>query len=360
LTGCGYQGTTTNGGSAFWFANYPSTTDVTRDVAITDCFIHDNNWHAIQFSVTCGVIAGCSFRDNKESHIFCSRLLPNSDATDILIANNTFDGVTKKDISAHAIETGAVKTIITGNTIRDSDHGGIALTDVQDAVISDNVIVNSTLISASGWGAIDFICDSSGTSRVRNVSIRGNRVYDDQGSPTTRHAVRFQGGGDAALNCSIVNNDFAGTTFSSGIFDLGTKGATTVRKGNLGSVDNYPIPALGEFQTPAATGSYSVTGLTFKPVRIEFLATIATGSTAANQSNSIVNAAGTAVCHGFSAASTPTMNSTTHGNVAIKLTDTAGGTITNATFTSYNSDGFTLNFTTVTSRPWIRYVAYPE
>lgn len=360
LTGCGYTGTTVNGGSAFWFSNSPSTTDVTRDVAITDCFIHDNNWHAVQFSVTCGVIAGCSFRDNKESHIFSSRLLPNIDASEIVIVNNTFTGVTKKDISAHAIESGAVKTVITGNTIKNSDHGGIALTDVQDAVISDNVIVNSTLLGGSGWGAIDFICDGSGTSRVRNVSIRGNRVYDDQTVPTTRHAVRFQGGGDAALNCSIINNDFAGTTFSTGIFDLGTKGTTTVRKGNLGSVDNYPIPVVGEFQTPASTGSYSVTGLAFRPVRLEMLATVATASASANQSNSVINAAGVAVCHGFSATNAPAMNSTTHGNIAMRLTDTAGSTVTNATFTSYNSDGFTLNFTVVTSRPWIRYVAYPE
>jgi len=360
LTGCGYQGTTTNGGSAFWFSNYPSSTDVTRDVAVTDCFIHDNNWHAVQFSVTCGVISGCSFRANKESHIFSSRLLPNVEASEILIANNTFTGVTKKDISAHAIESGAVKLVITGNTIKNSDHGGIALTDVQDAIVSDNVIVNSTLLTATGWGAIDFICSATGTDRVRNVSVRGNRVYDDQAVPTTRHAVRFQGSGDAALNCSIVNNDFAGTTYASGVFDLGTKGTAAVRKNNLGTTDNYPIPVVGEFQTPASTGAYSVTGLAFKPVRVEFLATAATGSTAAYQSNSIVNAAGTAICHGFSATNAPAMNSTTHGNFAVKLTDTAGSTITSATFTSHNSDGFTINFATVSTRPWIRYIAYPE
>jgi parallel beta-helix repeat protein len=329
-------------------------------VAVTDCFIQDNNWHAVQFSVTCGVIAGCSFRDNKESHIFSSRLLPNIDASEILIANNTFTGVTKKDISAHAIEAGGVKTVITGNTIKNSDHGGIALTDVQDAVVSDNVIVNSTLLTSSGYGAIDLICAGSGSDRVRNVSMRGNRVYDDQGVPTTRHAVRFLGSGDSALNCSIVNNDFAGTTFATGVFDLASKGTTSIRKGNLGTADNYPIPVVAEFQTPVATGAYSVTGLAFQPVRIEFLSTLATGSAAAYQASSVVNAAGAAVSHGISATSAPAMNSTTHGNVAIRLTDTAGATITNATFTSYNSDGFTLNFTTVTSRPWIRYVAYPE
>jgi len=118
-------------------------------------------------------------------------------------------------------------------------------------------------------------------------------------------------------------------------------------------------PVVGAFVTNATTGSQSITGLGFKPRRLELHATLSSTSTDA-ESNAVVDAAGATVCHfrvsSYSGAGARCGYTTTY---SIYIYNAAGTAQLVATFTSYDSDGFTINLTTATWQAHVRYVAYP-
>lgn len=354
FTECGFDGTTSNGGTGLWCAS--ASSDIPEDVKVVGCEFFNNRWSGLHFSVRRGVVKGCTFRLNKESHIFGSRLLPNSDMTDVVIEGNTFDDVTKKDISAHAIEVGGHFLVIKGNVIRNCDHGGIALTDTQNVVIEGNIItdVNRLAISA---GCIDIITTGSVSNQPTNITISNNRLRAGSTSPIA--AINVGGTGAAVTILSILGNNLnAQGTYSSGkaINIASGKATTPVIRDNWGFALD---PIASEFQANSATGTQAVTGLGFKPRLIEFMAVLPS-STTQRMSHAVVASTGTAVCHGWSSDASSSA-STTKGNKAWSLfaPNNVATIVHEASFVSFDDDGFTVNITTGGSQPFIRYVAHP-
>lgn len=356
FTDCGWDGSTSNAGPALWCAS--ATTDYPTDYRIVGCDFFDNRWTGLHIGVRRGTVTGCNFYNNQENHIFGSYLLPNSISEDIVIDGNTFDTVRKRDISSHAIEIEAHRLVISNNVIRNCDHGGIALTNARDAVISNNVIGNLTQLSGVGWGGIDFICSGVGAEKLRNITVTGNRVYDDQGVVTTRHAVRFIGAGDNAENVTIADNDFSGVAYLSGVFDLGARGAGSFRRNNLGATSTNPAPRSGAFQPGTSTGALTISGLGFRPRAIQFAA-VNTSPTVAASSICFVGADGAE-----NGVFTATDGTNARGSVTSALcwnivSPATGTSAMAAEFTAFTDDGFTVNITAAALNSWVTYIAYP-
>lgn len=111
-------------------------------------------------------------------------------------------------------------------------------------------------------------------------------------------------------------------------------------------------------QANSATGNQSVTGIGFRPRRLELMATLPSNSIQ-QVSNSVVGANGVASCYAWSADGASGACSTT-GNRAWTLLPANGTPITaEASFVSFDDDGFTVNITTGGAQPFVRYVAYP-
>lgn len=356
FTTCGYAGTTTNAGPALFIASV--STDYPSDFKIVGCEFFSNRWHGLHLSVQRGVVSGCTFRLNQEAHIFSSRLLPNVLAEEIAIVGNVFDDVTKHDISSSAIEVEIRNGLIANNIIRNCDHAGMSLTRCQNMTVTGNTISNVNRLGITA-GGIDLICNGTGADKLKNVTITSNRIYDDQATVTTRHAVRAAGTGDNAENCLIENNDFSGTVFTSGsALDMVGKGAAIIRRNNLGSTDDFPVPKIVQFQPGTVAGNLAITGVGFKPSRLEFVAVVASSTSALTSHSHIgknlLGAGITSAADGAAARATATTNK------CWSIVSPATGAVSaEATLVSMDADGFTVNLVTVANDPWVTCVAHP-
>lgn len=120
---------------------------------------------------------------------------------------------------------------------------------------------------------------------------------------------------------------------------------------------NQADPVIGEIQAPAGTGAYSVTGIGFQPRRLEILSWIDT-TLGAQYCQSTVNADGVSVCHNVGAKDATGAQCKSQGNAMISVMNSARTVQFAASFTSYDSDGFTFNITTAYSGAWVRYIAH--
>lgn len=230
----GYAGTTANAGPAIWVSATSGVTTPT-DIIIERNYIHDTEWHGCHFSVDKGSFSNNVLRRVKEAGMY----LPKGGgqvSNQIIISGNLIDTVARHDISGHGIESEAVNCLITGNIMRNLAHGGIALTDVQNVTVSNNIIMDCCQYGVTGWGAIDFVCNATGSAAVKNIEVIGNRVVDTQSPQLTRHAVRLMGVGTPPVNMTIRHNHFADITFATSRYDFAFIG------GNVRVYDNTGDP----------------------------------------------------------------------------------------------------------------------
>ncbi len=197
FTDCGYDGTTTNGGSALWVANRVS--DSSEDVTVTNCYFHDLRWHGAHFSAIDGTIRDCRFQDVQEAAVFT----PIANAGKRSFINNKIDGVTIRDISASGIEVGGNNVVIMGNQISGTEGSAVALTDAQDVVVTGN-----TFTACEKMG-VHVICSETAPDQPQDITITSNRMTDDGAGSLC--AVKFTSAGDAATGVTIEANDLRGT-----------------------------------------------------------------------------------------------------------------------------------------------------
>lgn len=236
---CGFAGATSNGGPAVWVATMG--TDYPEDVVFSANEVHDNRWSGLHLSVSRGVVSGNAFYNNQEAHLFGSWLesagiLMN----DVAITGNSFRRVRRHDISSHAIEVGGRRLTITGNTIYDCDHGGIALTDPQYSTVSGNTIGNFNNLAHTLGGGVDLICSAAGPDAATGVTITGNTIFDDRATVLGRAGVYVHNaGGDAPTGLTIENNPMrAAWTSGKGVLvGAGMLGAGFTCRDNPGNDD---------------------------------------------------------------------------------------------------------------------------
>ena len=348
----GATAVSSEGGPALWMGLNGST--ACYDGVIQGNEFHDLNWSGMYPMCNNLSIVGNIIHTVKEGGIFL-----NNTVNYVSISGNTIIGVTKKYISSSGIEAGCNYLSITGNTISSVDSDCISITDTQRTTISGNTLAecradSTSFPTASGIGIIS---TNSSPNQPQYISISGNDFQSFSVNPYAFVSIGVSGSGYPNY-ISIQDNNISGNTFTSGkaiSWTSGKIGATCKFANNLGATDvGY---AVGEFQAPSGTGSYSVTGLDFRPSRVEILATMAS-TTGSYQSQSFTDGT-TVTCHSI-AATTSACASTTAGAYMVGMINSSGSLTTTATLTSIDEGGFTLNFTSVSGgRPWCIYRAYP-
>lgn len=350
FTGLGRPKPSTISAPALWVDKHGDGSK-NKYVNVSGCKFYNNNWSGAYFMPDGGNISRCEFVDNGESSIFISSL-----GSKIRISDCLITGAVRSNISASGIECGANYVTISDTQIYQCQSNGVALTDSQNVTITNLIAMNNgqdgtAFPDASG---VVIITTNAAPNQPKNIKITNSIFSDDQTVKTQVYGLQVGNNGAAVENVEIVNNNLKGNKTAAVSIASGKFGTGSHLSGNLG-YNGIGDPKVSEFQAPAATGSHTVTGVGFKPRVIEFHAIEASG-TRANQCTSKVTASSSITHYSFSAAAG------SYGSTAaraIALYDNAGTLLCEATLTSMNDDGFTLNFTNVTVRPYISYTAYP-
>lgn len=339
---------------ALWTAT--SVLGTSYDVRVENNYFRGNNWSAAYFMPVRGSFTNNNCVDNGESTIFC-----NNTGAYLRIENNTITGTTRSNISGSGIECGAPYTIITGNTIDSCAAEGIALTDVQNVTIANNIIFNNGQDTAyyPFPNGITIVNTASSPNQPDHIQIHGNRIGDRQGTKTQYAAIGFSGGGAACTNVAIYNNDFAeqktATYFNLTASTFGTGCYTLNNYDKNGSLQ--PPFVVGRFTANSTTGLQSISGLGFKPRAIEITAVLESFTQSYFSFGSHSATTGYVVAFGVDAANRCGVSITG----LINLKDATGGTILNATMSSYDVDGFTINIVSTVGATSIvcTYKCYP-
>lgn len=324
---------------ALWIAQ--SVQGTPYDVRVENNYFYANNWSAAYFMPTRGSFTNNNCVDNGESTIFC-----NDTGAYLRIENNNISGAVRSNISASGIECGSPYTVIAGNTIDSCGAEGIALTDVQNVTIADNIIFNNG--QEPGYfpfaNGITIIGTLSSPNQPDHIQIHGNRIGDRQGTKTQYAAIGFGGSGAACTNVAIYNNDFSEQKTAT-YYNL-----TAARFGvGCYTLNNYdkdgtllPPFRYVQFTLNAGAGAQAITGVGFRPRALRITAVLASTTQAFTSVGTHDGTAGTVI---YSAVD----GSGRRGGQAtgiINIKDSGGATVAEANMSSYNVDGFTINVVT--------------
>lgn len=318
------------------------------DIIVEDNYFINNNWSCAYFMPTRGSFSRNRCFGNGESGVFS-----NENGSNIKYIGNHIDGQKRSNISASGIETGASHIIIADNHISSCASDGVSLTDVQNATVHDNIIFNNGqepayFTSAAG---IAIITTSSEPNQPDHINIHHNRIGDRQGIKTQVSGIAVGGTGAAVERVMITHNDLTEQKTNSIHIAAGKWGGNSFVYNNIskdGTMDK-PFKVL-RFQTNSATGVQQITGVGFRPRAVEIHAVLPStiqsyycigvydGAGSEVIVTSIENAGKTG-----SLAKTP---------VLIRIKDGLDNTVAEANMVSLDQDGFTINNTVVTARPW--------
>lgn len=324
---------------ALWVAQ--SVQGTPYDVRVENNYFYANNWSAAYFMPTRGSFTNNNCVNNGESTIFC-----NDTGAYLRIENNNISGAVRSNISASGIECGSPYTVIAGNTIDSCGAEGIALTDVQNVTIADNIIFNNGQEPAyfPYANGITIIGSVSSPNQPDHIQIHGNRIGDRQGSKTQYAAIGFGGSGAACTNVAIYNNDFSeqktATYYNLTAARFGT-GCYTL---NNYDKDGALLPPFRyvQFTLNAGAGAQSVTGVGFRPRALRITAVLASTTQAFTSVGVHDGTSGTVIYSAVDGSGRRSGQAT--GVINIK--DSGGTTVAEANMSSYNVDGFTINVVT--------------
>jgi len=275
------------------------------------------------------------------------------DATD----NDVTTGITLIGIAAEDVATD-----IEGDVYR-SFMG--ASNDLYDGGITEGFWPTIDLNTA--WFNAGEITENGGDAEmtigmVGQIGAPANRAYYQDGDADSL----LQGGVFGALNGVIDPSDTDLDATRVGYFNASGLTIFNVMFGATGGFneffENHLLMRLGnlrsrvmEFDTPTATGNHAVTGVGFTPGLVIMITQNGTPESALNGNATALSA----WCHGmmtaneegcragYSAATTGASDSYQNGTALALYDDDSGTPILEGTFVSMDSDGFTINFTTV-------------
>jgi parallel beta-helix repeat protein len=329
----------TTSAPALWIAT--SVLGTPYDARVENNYFRDNNWSAAYFMPTRGSFTNNNCVDNGESTLFC-----NDTGSYLRIENNTITGATRSNISASGIELGSPYSIITGNTIDSCGAEGIALSDVQNVTIADNMIFNNGQDTAyyPFPNGITIIGTASSPNQPDHIQIHGNRIGDRQGTKTQYAAIGFGGSGAACTNVAIYNNDFneqkTATYYNLTAARFGT-GCYTLNNYDRNGALLPPFRYI-QFTLNAGAGAQSITGVGFRPRALRITAVLTSTTQAFTSVGTHDGTSGTVIYSSVDASGRRGGGDT--GVINIK--DSAGTALAVANMTSYDIDGFTINVVT--------------
>lgn len=324
---------------ALWVAQ--SVLGTPFDVRVENNYFYANNWSAAYFMPTRGSFSNNNCVNNGESTVFC-----NDTGAYLRIENNNISGAVRSNISASGIECGSPYTIITGNTIDACGAEGIALTDVQNVTIADNLIFNNG--QETGYfplsNGITIIGTLASPFQPDHIQIHGNRIADRQAVKTQYAAIGFGGSGAACTNVAIYNNDFneqkTATYYNLTAARFGA-GCYTLNNYDKNGALLPPFKYV-QFTLNAGAGNQSITGVGFRPRGLRITSVLASVTQAFTSVGVHDGTTGTSVYSSVDASGR--RGGSDVGIINIK--DGGGGQVALATMVSADIDGFTINVST--------------
>jgi len=207
-----------------------------------------------------------------------------------VIVNNTVQ--TGCGIVAGGIEVNSLHTVVSGNTVTNSQFFGIAL----DAA-ADNILVSGNTVLNPGTGTVanGFVV----ATNVSNFRVVGNAFTDNRGgSAKMTYGINVLAG--TSNNYEIVGNHVSGAT-TANLFDGGT-GTAKLIADNLG-VDNVipavasaatlPVPVNPTFSLTGTTGVTAMSGVVWPGRTVNIIPTgvltFTAGATIANTVTTVAN-----------------------------------------------------------------------
>jgi hypothetical protein len=237
-----------------------------------------------------------------------------------------------------------------GGPLTDGDYGDVTVSAI------------GTVITVDGSSAADFLTNSVRTTGSSGVAIKnsaGNSVatIGPAGTLNTSFAGKVN---TAATTASAAGINIPHGTGPSSPVD-GDFWSTT--SGFFGRVNGGTVPlsgsyAVGSFTCPGSTGSNATTGVGFRPRYIElFSINMSTNALyAVGFGGGVVGSTRSWGLAQTGSTSNSTASVTTNALQAI--TAGSASVVVQATLTSFDADGFTLNFTAVSTAHTIVWRAY--
>ncbi len=195
----------------------------------------------------------------------CSDVADNPPAQRVTITSNRFIGSASAGTN-NCITLGGSDLAIEGNYCSGSGGGGIEIT-LTSTSHSKNIIISGNEVKNNGQAAthagIETFLTTGGSASLGSVVIQGNRVYDDQGSPTQAYGIGLAVSGQTTgySNFTIEGNDLRGnkiaaisnsTSGATGMLISDNQGDTTNASGAIASA---ALSASGTAATLTGTGA---------------------------------------------------------------------------------------------------------
>lgn len=270
LYNCGYQGTTTNGGSALWMDSYGDDECENFDLSY---YAEGCYWHGAQVGGS-GIIRPRAYCV-KEAGLFSTNpvfVAPYTETYGLTILDPDIDGVTEHDISGSGLELGGRNITVGPGHIRHVDHSCISMVNPQGVNIVGPTLGDWNQILTGAASSVDVISNLSAPNQPKHVNVRACRLQDQAKAVTvtftngsavigsTAHGLRhldmvqLTTSGTLPTNFALSTNYFVSRT-GQGIdtFQLSaTRGGTPIVAGSAGS---------GTHTATKATNAYSNFGI---------------------------------------------------------------------------------------------------
>lgn len=282
------------------------------------------------------------------------------------VCNNIINYVHLVDVSGHGVEMQGDNYIFTGNNIQVCDNACAYFFNPVNVLISDNIFnLPNQIGSIIGALTIASFLPAAGVGAFapHNVVISNNQMSGTDGNGHSAIAF-YNGNSDPSLlmtNIHVVDNNFGPVVSWIGTpiiylpsLDL-IAGNDFIHRNNNGNTDVDPYSS-DVFIPSGSSGVIPVTGIPFKPRTLTFDAVLVSG-TVLSKCNGTCDTGLLCISHIVAADATGFYGIT---GFDIRLTDGLGNPIVIAEITAYNSDGFDLTFTGVTTvDAYINFVAHP-
>ena len=157
-------------------------------------------------------------------------------------------------------------------------------------------------------------------------------------------------------------------TFAGGDFNVAATGLTQALlnglEARIAALEALPTPTtvspeIGTEANITSTGDYAVTGLGFEPALVLVFASVQSATYAAHSVGAGNASWSTGRCVHTAKTSAGNDSGEYESAQIIKLEQGSGGTRAAATLSSLDSDGFTINFSSISSRCDFTWIAFP-
>jgi len=352
--------------------SFPNTTPTT-DVMVEGNVFHDNLRSAILFNpLGGGSVIGNRFADNGESTIF------SDEGNAMIIDNNYLLRSTITDIVSSGVEINeSTNSRVTNNTFNTMDGSGVSCNGMTDGVISGNTIINCGQGAVYPGGPFNFAAgrspgdpvsddrrsgislETGNTFRVLRVQVCNNIIVDNQGSPTMQFGISVTRTGTPTFPCEelfMADNTCKGG--AQGNYNIVRQACTSTVK-----LRDRGWPYMTQVQVPASTGpvTYSIG---YRPTYIKAnaiqvsttVSRTAMGMAMYDPSQSAEAERGQEIAVQETG---PDVNADIVSNVLIELIDAAHTVQCSGNLTTWTDDGFIVDWTVVTIRPYITFECWP-